>query len=155
MNRAEFLVNVLDSTFDKENWYAPLKPAIEGLTAKQASWRPPGEATKSIWENVNHLIYYKERLVATLVGEEWTRMDGNDTFFIIKPTEEDDDWNLTINRAENVHNKLKELLTKMSSEDLRDNGLESDLIDILLHDAYHTGQIMLLRKMQGSWPSHR
>ncbi|MBN3555668.1 DinB family protein [Fictibacillus nanhaiensis] len=155
MSRAEFLVDVLDSTFDKENWYAPLKSAMEGLTAKQASWRPPGEATKSIWENVNHLIYYKERLVATLEGREWTRMDGNDTFFIIKQTEDNNDWNLTINRAENVHNKLKELLSQMSSENIKESGLESDLIDILLHDAYHTGQIMLLRKMQGSWPSHR
>lgn len=155
MSRAEFLLKVLDSTFDKESWYAPLKPAIEGLTAKQASFRPPGEATKSIWENVNHLIYYKERLVATLEGQEWTRIDGNDTFFITIQTEDDDDWNLTINRAENVHNKLKELLNKMSSEELKESGLESDLIDILLHDAYHTGQIMLLRKMQGSWPSHR
>jgi DinB superfamily len=155
MSRAEFLLNVLDSTFDKESWYAPLKPAIEGLTAKQASFRPLGEATKSIWENVNHLIYYKERLVATLEGQEWTRIDGNDTFFITIQTEDDDDWNLTINRAENVHNKLKELLNKMSSEELKESGLESDLIDILLHDAYHTGQIMLLRKMQGSWPSHR
>ncbi|ANC77327.1 hypothetical protein ABE65_011140 [Fictibacillus phosphorivorans] len=155
MSRVEFLVNVLDSTFDKESWYAPLKPAIEGLTAKQASFRPPGESTKSIWENVNHLIYYKERLVANLEGQEWTRMDGNDTFFIIKQTEDDDDWILTIDRAEKVHDKLKELLNRMSSEDLKESGLESDLIDILLHDAYHTGQIMLLRKMQGSWPSHR
>ncbi|MQR94488.1 DinB family protein [Fictibacillus phosphorivorans] len=155
MSRAEFLLKVLDSTFDKESWYAPLKLAIEGLTAKQASFRPPGESMKSIWENVNHLIYYKERLVANLEGQEWTRMDGNDTFFIIKQTEDDDDWNLTIDRAEKVHDKLKELLNKMSSEDLKESGLESDLIDIFLHDAYHTGQIMLLRKMQGSWPSHR
>ncbi|MED1864331.1 DinB family protein [Fictibacillus nanhaiensis] len=155
MSRAEFLVNVLDSTFDKESWYAPLKASMEGLTAKQASWKPPGEATKSIWENVNHLIYYKERLVATLENREWKRIDGNDTFFITKVTEDDDDWNLTIERADNVHNKLKDLLIKMSSEDFKENGLESDLIDIFLHDAYHTGQIMLLRKMQGSWPSHR
>lgn len=155
MSRAEFLLNVLDSTFDKENWYAPLKAAIEGLTAKEASFRPPGEATKSIWENVNHLIYYKERLVATLEGKEWTRIDGNDTFFITKQTEDDGDWYLTIDRAENVHNKLKGILREMSSEELKENALESNLIDIFLHDAYHTGQIMLLRKMQGLWPSHR
>ncbi|PEL73618.1 serine/threonine protein phosphatase, partial [Bacillus toyonensis] len=23
------------------------------------------------------------------------------------------------------------------------------------HDAYHTGQIIQLRKLQGSWPTHR
>ncbi|EEL34276.1 hypothetical protein bcere0019_27360 [Bacillus cereus Rock3-28] len=28
-------------------------------------------------------------------------------------------------------------------------------MNILLHDAYHTGQIIQLRKLQGSWPTHR
>ncbi|HDR8182963.1 TPA: hypothetical protein QC116_006303 [Bacillus thuringiensis] len=28
-------------------------------------------------------------------------------------------------------------------------------MNILLHDAYHTGQIVQLRKLQGSWPAHR
>lgn len=27
--------------------------------------------------------------------------------------------------------------------------------NILLHDAYHTGQIVQIRKLQGSWPAHR
>ena len=26
---------------------------------------------------------------------------------------------------------------------------------LVLHDAYHTGQIMFIRKLQGSWPSRR
>jgi len=52
------LLNALDSTFDKESWYAPFKHAIEGLTAEQAMWKPSGEETNTIWENVNHLIYY-------------------------------------------------------------------------------------------------
>lgn len=56
LNRKDLLLNVLDSIFDKESWYAPLKNAIEAITVEQANWRPTGEATKTIWENVNHLI---------------------------------------------------------------------------------------------------
>ncbi|TKI09613.1 DinB family protein, partial [Bacillus cereus] len=55
MKRIDLLLNVLDSTFDKESWYAPFKHAIEGLTAEQAMWKPAGETTNTIWENVNHL----------------------------------------------------------------------------------------------------
>lgn len=81
MNRTEFLLRMLNTTFNKENWYAPLKPAIEGLSGEQASWKPEGAAVKSIWENVNHLIYYKERLAANLAGREWTRnLDGDELF---------------------------------------------------------------------------
>jgi hypothetical protein len=56
MKRIDLLLDLLDSTFDKESWYAPFKHAIDGLTAKQALWKPSGETTKSIWENVNHLL---------------------------------------------------------------------------------------------------
>ncbi|EKN66925.1 hypothetical protein BABA_13592 [Neobacillus bataviensis LMG 21833] len=38
---------------------------------------------------------------------------------------------------------------------LDQNSLERKLLDIMLHDAYHTGQIIQLRKIQGSWPSVR
>lgn len=83
MNRTDLLLRMLDTTFDQESWYAPLKPAIEGLTAEQACWRPDGKATKTIWENVNHLTYYKERLTAQLEGREWTQtLDGSDTFYL-------------------------------------------------------------------------
>lgn len=70
LKRIELILNLLDSTFDKESWYAPFRDAIAGLTAEQAAWKPSGEATKTIWENVNHLTYYKERLTVNLEGRE-------------------------------------------------------------------------------------
>ncbi|WHZ58246.1 DinB family protein [Metabacillus sp. CT-WN-B3] len=156
MNRIEFLINVLDSTFDKESWYAPLKHAIEGVTAEQASWRPAGEAAKTIWENVNHLIYYKERLVADMEGREWTHhLSGDENFYLTEQSNEDKEWKKVIERAENVHRSLRQILSGTSVEELDQNSLEGKLLDIFLHDAYHTGQIIQIRKMQGSWPSHR
>lgn len=156
MNRIEFLINVLDSTFDKEIWYAPLKHAIEGVTAEQASWRPAVEATKTIWENVNHLIYYKERLVADLESREWThKLSGDENFYLTEQSNEDKEWKKVIERAENVHRSLRQILSGTSVEELDQNSLEGKLLDIFLHDAYHTGQIIQIRKMQGSWPSHR
>jgi DinB superfamily len=156
LNRIEFLINVLDSTFDKESWYAPLKHAIEGVTAEQASWRPDGEATKTIWENVNHLIYYKERLAANMEGREWTHnLSGDENFYLTEQSNEDKEWAKVIERAENVHRSLRQLLSETSVEELDQNSLEGKLLDVFLHDAYHTGQIIQIRKMQGSWPSHR
>jgi hypothetical protein len=156
LNRIEFLINVLDSTFDKESWYAPLKHAIEGVTAEQASWRPAGEAAKTIWENVNHLIYYKERLVADMEGREWTHnLSGDENFYLTEQSNEDKEWKKVIERAENVQRSLRQILSETSVEELDQNSLEGKLLDIFLHDAYHTGQIIQIRKMQGSWPSHR
>ncbi|ODG91086.1 MULTISPECIES: DinB family protein [Bacillaceae] len=156
MNRKEMFLNVLDKTYDKESWFAPLKNSIEGITAEQAGWRPTGEATKSIWENVNHLLYYKERIVANLEGREWTQnLDGDQTFFLTEQSNEENEWKKVIERLENTSFSLRQLLSNMTDEELMKNSFEVKLMDLLLHDAYHTGQIIQIRKMQGSWPSHR
>lgn len=156
MKRIDVLLNVLDSTFDKESWYAPFKHAIEGLTAEQAMWKPSGEGTKTIWENVNHLIYYKERLAADLEGREWTHnLDGNDTFYLTGQSNDDMEWEKVVERSKNVQCNVRQALSAISERGLEQNSLEGKLLDIMLHDAYHTGQIIQLRKMQGSWPSNR
>lgn len=156
LNRIDLLLNLLDTTFDRESWYAPLKDAIEGITAEQANWRPTGEATKTIWENVNHLIYYKERLVANMEGREWTHnLDGNETFYLTDQSNDDQEWEEVIERAKTVQGSLRQVLSKTTVEELDQNLLEVKLLNIMLHDAYHTGQIIQIRKMQGSWPSHR
>ncbi|WP_409274612.1 DinB family protein [Neobacillus sp. SCS-31] len=156
MKRTDLLLKMLDTTFDKESWYAPFKPAIEGLTAEQALWRPAGEATKTIWENVNHLIYYKERLAAKLEGREWTNnLDGDKTFFLTEQINDNNQWFAVVERAVMAQQSLKQALSKITLEKLDQHSLEEKLFDIMLHDAYHTGQIIQIRKMQGSWPSHR
>ena len=156
MNRIDLLLYMSDITFDKESWYAPFKDAIEGITAEQANWRPSGEAANTIWENVNHLIYYKERLVANMEGREWTHnLDGNETFYFTNPSNDDQEWKKVMERAEKVQDRLRQMLSKTTDEELDQNSLKEKLVNIMLHDAYHTGQIIQIRKMQGSWPSHR
>lgn len=156
MKRVDLLLTVLDSTFDKESWYAPFHHAIKGLTAEQAIWTPSGEKTNTIWENVNHLIYYKERLAANLEGREWTNnLDGNDTFYLTDQSNDDKEWKKVVERSETAQHNLRQVLSKISDQELTQNSLEGKLLDIMLHDAYHTGQIIQLRKMQGAWPSNR
>ncbi len=156
MKRIDNLLEVLDSTFEKESWYVPFRNAIEGLTPEQAIWKPFGEATNTIWENVNHLIYYKERLVANLEGSEWTsNLDGNETFYLTNQSNDDKEWKKVVERSENAQHNLRQVMSTISDRDLDQNSLERKLLDIMLHDAYHTGQIIQLRKMQGSWPSNR
>jgi uncharacterized damage-inducible protein DinB len=156
LNQKELLLYVLDSTYDKESWYAPLKDAVAGLTAKQAMWKPSGEAGKSIWENVNHLIYYKERIAATLDNREWTlHLDGDETFSLTDQNDQDHDWMKVVERAENAHQRLREAISSLTESDIEQQSLERKLLDIMLHDSYHTGQIIQLRKLQESWPSQR
>ena len=128
MKRIDLLLNVLDSTFDKESWYAPFKHAIEGLTAEQAMWKPPSEETNTIWENVNHLIYYKERLAANLEGREWTNnLDGNDTFYLTKQSNDDMEWKKVVERSEDAQHNLRQVLSAISERELEQNSLEGKI----------------------------
>jgi uncharacterized damage-inducible protein DinB len=160
MNRIDLLLHELDITCAKEDWYPPLLPALEGLTAAQASWRPPGEAANTIWETVNHLLYYKERLLVRLQGGNpaYPAGDNDETFTVTVPPD-DEAWTATVARLEAVHRGLREVLATKADEDfdqpLPKKPLGLVVTSIILHDAYHTGQIVQIRKQQGSWPARR
>ena len=160
MNAAQLLLDGWDASYEKEEGYPPLRDALKNLTAKQAAWRPEGSILNSIWENVNHLIFYKEWLLKQWTGEATAGPDGvtnDDTFRVVSQTEEA--WQETLARLDAVHNGIRSLLAAASGEELerriQGKPLGAWLFDLLTHDAYHTGAIIQLRKLQGSWPARR
>lgn len=63
MGRKEMLQNGVQQVFYEEEWYPPISEALKNLTVEQACWQPEGAASNTIWENVNHLLIFKERLL--------------------------------------------------------------------------------------------
>lgn len=161
MNPFDLLTRELRNTYDNEDWYAPLKPALKELSAEQANWKPDGESSNTIWETVSHLLYYKEKLLLHLKGEELSNpVNTNDATFSVFAGDDDKAWTETINKLEKVQQELMEIVSSKSSEDFNAVVAQSYPVgnyisSIIMHDAYHTGQIVLLRKLQGSWPSAR
>ncbi len=89
-------------------------------------------------------------------GRDWTlNLSGDENFYLTEQSNDEKDWKKVVERAVNAHRNLRKILSETSVEELDQNGLEGKLLDIFLHDAYHTGQMIQIRKMQGSWPSHR
>ncbi|WP_145946683.1 DinB family protein [Paenibacillus sp. Y412MC10] len=148
-----------DECFDQESWYPPLVPALDGVTAEEAVWKPEGEAVNTIWENVNHLLYYKEYYLQRMRGEEPDgKASSNDETF--RNVEDGDEaWQKTVDRLKRVHGEIRNFLSGLSDSELnapfRDRPLSGLIHSLMVHDAYHTGQIILLRKLRGSWPASR
>lgn len=161
MNRVEILLHEWECTYDKEDWYPPLKDALAGLTAAQASWRPQGEAANTIWENVSHLLYYKERLLHRLQSTEHagSAETNDDTFAPSGGPEDEEAWQTAVQRMGDVHRRIHEHLVSLPNDAFdqivpgKPVGLS--VISLVLHDAFHTGQIVQIRKLQGSWPARR
>jgi len=161
MNRIELLIQGLKQGYDEEGWFPPIGKVLEGITAAQASWCPDDGVANSIWGNLNHLHYYKARLLDRLQGGPGTDTLSNndDTFKLGASPDDEAAWRDAVARHEAVHRGLIAELAKLEDADLDKPLPKYPIVDqvynIILHDAYHTGQMLQLSKMQGQWPANR
>jgi uncharacterized damage-inducible protein DinB len=159
MDAMDLLRRNLEITYDKEDWFIPLRTALEGVTAEQANWRPDGEGANTIAEITAHLLFYKERLLQRLREEpaELTAESNDETFVPEATTEES--WQAMVARMGQINDVLTEAVADLPPEAfermLTKKELGWQLNSILLHDAHHGGQIVYIRKLQGSWPTKR
>ncbi|PEJ59159.1 hypothetical protein CN692_06675 [Bacillus sp. AFS002410] len=160
MSKKELLQNGVNQVFYDEEWYPPISDALKNLTAAQACWQAEGMASNTIWENVHHLLFFKERLLSRVHKENsYVAPLNNDDTFVQGGPNDEDAWQQTVKRTLQVHDALQSSLSSIQEEELDQLSpslpIWQQYLNILLHDAYHTGQIIQLRKLQGSWPSNR
>lgn len=158
MDRKHALIQAWDATFDKEGWYPPLKSALANVSAAQASWKPDADGLHSIAELVSHLVFYKERFLFRLQGREFTRTaQTNDDTFSLDQALTESSWKALVEKLEEVHLQIRQRLSQLDEAGLDaakpEEPVGAQVWNLVLHDAYHTGQIIDIRKLQASWPA--
>jgi uncharacterized damage-inducible protein DinB len=147
------LLSELHSTHDNAEWFTPIKAAVAGLTAEQAKWVPQNaqgkidpSANHSVGMLAYHLVFWNENALARLRGEKPASPGNNqETFNDFDAAHLDE----IVQRLDRVMKDLEAAVEKMPDEKL---ALKAPLIShISTHNAYHTGQILYVRKLQGSW----
>ncbi|QFK70142.1 DinB family protein [Pradoshia sp. D12] len=151
----------LDMHCHENEWFASMNQALHGVTAAEAAWRS-SENSNSIWQIVNHLIFWNEDVIHRIKGTENPHKPENNEETFGNPGDPEDEirWAQTVQRLNEVMSKLKTVI----AADLEDEKLktlyaanrysiERLLSNIMMHDSYHIGQIVLLRKLQSSWDS--
>jgi uncharacterized damage-inducible protein DinB len=154
--RKEILLKLRNNSWNEESWFLPLADAIENITAEQAAWQPPGGGN-TIWQILNHLNYFNERYLLLIKGEALGQpLETNEATFGSPGNKEDETaWQATIQKTRYIMDDFKETINRLSEDNFENHNLDVNLPDIMMHDVYHTGQIVLIRKMQGSWASQR
>jgi hypothetical protein len=72
-----------------------------------------------------------------------------------------EDWQETLDRLQSVHQGIRDRIASWEEEEFerifpnRSHSVGRWVNSLIMHDAYHTGQIMFIRKLQGSWPARR
>ncbi|GAA0314903.1 DinB family protein [Bacillus carboniphilus] len=156
--RKELLAVQFAACADQVNWFVPLKQSVEGLTAEQAAWDATG--TNSVWNNVQHLTFWNNRYLARYKGESVTDSVSNnsETFDVSAVDITEENWSNAVEALlSSLHNwrntildSTEDQLNTLVSIDHKELWWES-IANIAIHNAYHIGQIIEIRKKQGSW----
>ena len=118
--------------------------------------KKPGGASHSIWEILNHLIYWQDYCLILLEGDNPTSPEhASYSWDSPQGSVDEQQW---LDKVENFLSGVV-VAKRASATELEGNLLarpEESRIEVLEsrvgHNSYHLGQIVLLRQLQGSWP---
>jgi uncharacterized damage-inducible protein DinB len=137
-------------------WHGGPTPvgAIRSVTAADAAWRP-ARGRHSIWEIALHIAYWNHAVRRRVSGDpgRFPRTPSNWPRLPLQPT--DAAWDADRQLLREEHVRLVEAIRAVPTSRLgeRPAGAKKwtfgELITgIALHDAYHTGQIQLLKRLR-------
>jgi uncharacterized damage-inducible protein DinB len=140
------LLDQLRSTHNQEDWFVPVKIAIEGLTPEQAAWKDPNE-NHSIAQLVNHLTFWNKQQLSKFNGEKPAPFSGDnkETFAGLDKAS----WEASVKQIDEVLIAWEKAIEQADEAKLAK--WYSTIGRISTHNAYHTGQIIYIRKMKGNW----
>lgn len=148
----------LSQSHDTNGWFVAVKNALEGVDVELACWKPADADINCIWETVAHLTYYNYAYLQRFKGIdfEYDVASNNETFSVGEYNEAD--WQAEIVRFDSVMNEFRGLIdtadeSKFSETVSADNQTKwaTLILNIAAHNAYHAGQIMLIRRLRGAW----
>ncbi|MEO7985789.1 MAG: DinB family protein [Gemmatimonadales bacterium] len=138
------------------NWHGGPSPvgALRGVDVEQAAWRP-APRRKSIWALALHVAYWKytvrRHLVATAVPR-FSRSPSN--WPALPATLDEKSWASDVTLLKEHHDRLVEAVARVPLSALdrippqgRRWTYGQLLLGIAAHDAYHTGQIQLMKRL--------
>jgi hypothetical protein len=140
------LLEQLRTTHNDKDWFVPIDTAVEGVTAEQATWKD-SSGNHSIGQLTYHLLFWNLRELAKFKGEPEEKFSGNnDETFNNFDTKK---WNDTVKQLDQVMNEMEKFVE--NADDKKLQTFASDIAHVGTHNAYHIGQIVFVRKLQGSW----
>ncbi|HEX3527200.1 MAG TPA: DinB family protein [Thermoanaerobaculia bacterium] len=153
---AAYLTELLRKAHADEPWHGPsVADTLRDLTAAQAAARPiPG--AHSIWELVLHLAAWQGEVTRRLQGNAPAMPDEGDWPAVGVVSEAA--WQSALEHLDATFGRLLETLGGLTDADLDRSGgsldralgtgaqLRTMAVGLLQHAAYHSGQVVMLRK---------
>ena len=128
----------------------PLTVAISGLTPDKTTWND-GHGNHAVGQLAYHLLFWNTRALQEFKGEKRAAFSGNndETFGKYDSAQWPD-----------IVVKLNALMKawEKAVEEADDSKIQANAVligHIATHNAYHIGQIVYVRKLQGTWDASK
>jgi hypothetical protein len=140
------LLEQLRTTHNAKDWFVPAMVAVEGLTPEQASWTD-GSGNHSVGQLAAHLTFWNTQQLAKFKGEQPPKFSGNndETFNSFNRQK----WNDTVRQLDRILTEWEKAVE--AADDKKLAAWASAIAHVGAHNAYHIGQMVFVRKLQGSW----
>ena len=156
------LLEQFTACYDENGWFVALKNALQNLTAEQAIWKTEN-LDNSIWEILSHLNFYNEAYLKRFKGIDYVYpINENSETFSSAEMATEDAWQAELERFDSIIIEWRNLLEAADEGKFAEavsatnkSLWSSILAHINAHNAHHGGQIVILRKLQGSWDSRK
>ena len=140
------LLEQLRTTHNSQDWFASGNTAIAGLTADQAKWTD-GKGNHSVGQLTYHLVFWNKRSLMRFKGGKPSQFSGNNEETFNNFTTEQ--WADLVKQFDQVMTDWEKAVEAADDATVAKNA--SLIAHIGTHNAYHIGQIVFIRKEQGSW----
>jgi uncharacterized damage-inducible protein DinB len=151
MSQVETLADQLERSFHGGAWHGPaVAEALAGVDAAAAAARPLAGG-HSIWEIVHHLTVWTDVPRRRIDGEGLQDLPAERDWPPVRETSAGA-WSAALAALEEAHAALRARVGGLTDAQLDDPVVGSDptvrgmLLGVVQHNAYHAGQIALLRK---------
>ena len=140
------LLEQLRTTHNEKDWYVPVMVAVDGITPEQANWTD-GKGNHSVGQLTYHLLYWDRYALQDFKGEKHEKFSGNndETFNNFDAKQ----WADTVHQLDQVMTDWEKAVEAADDAKLAKNA--SLVAHVGAHNAYHIGEIVMVRKEQGSW----
>jgi uncharacterized damage-inducible protein DinB len=158
MSESARLIDQFTRAHDGDPWHgSPVKAILKGVTHEQAA-HTPASGAHSIWELVLHMTGWRNEVARRATGAPAGEPAAGDWPSVGEPTAAR--WRAALAALDESHENLVSVVRDLSDErmlqptnDPRNRALGTGvsyyelLHGIVQHDAYHAGQIAILKKL--------
>jgi len=135
------MIKFWDDIWSSYTWWPAVSQSFADLTADQAAWKPsPGRT--SAWQILNHIAFWNEVTLGRLDGKEPTDEQIARGNFADPAERSPAAWKAAQQRLADAHEGIRAAF--------EGGRIDPGKLNCLIgHTAYHIGQVMYVRALQG------